>query len=395
MSLQAVLRSSSTLISALFVRSVIVLPMLNADTAILFTQNGKVLGHCAFGLLTTHAIAQVALHRAGELLSLGLSPFETDVAEGRSMARTITITSPTEKTAPLMEDLKKLDCVLDIKFFRGASVQPSGDVISLCVPNRQLNHVMRLLDRHELGKKEGISASTSDAESYIPTGSRHGLERDNNEATWEEMVTTISDDSNTSLNTILAMIVSGALASVGILTDAVHLVIAGMLSAPGFMPIVRIALGALGRRPTWRYGVADLLKGYAALILGAALAAMVVQLLGYSVPGTGPAYYSVEKSLMMYWSSITPLSILSSIAAAAVGALLIATNRSVLTSGVMVGLALIPGSAIVGIGLTTANWTLVQDALARVATDAVLVLLLSLTILGADKHYQHRRDIRL
>ncbi|NJK85467.1 MAG: hypothetical protein HC906_05360, partial [Bacteroidales bacterium] len=59
------------------------------------------------------------------------------------------------------------------------------------------------------------------------------IERDNSEAIWEEILMTISKDSNTTNNTLILMFLSGCLAVMGLSTNSLHIVIAGMLIAPG------------------------------------------------------------------------------------------------------------------------------------------------------------------
>lgn len=176
------------------------------------------------------------------------------------MARIVSITSSPDKTNVLLRDLNKIEGLLELQVFREVSIQPPGDLIKFAVPNSHLHEVMRMLDGYGLGQENGISLSTSEPESYIPTGSSRKIERDINEGSWEEMEMTISNDSNTSINTLLIMVVSGSLATIGVVTNSLHIVIGGMLVAPGFMPITRVALGLVSRHKAWYYGSWDFLK---------------------------------------------------------------------------------------------------------------------------------------
>ena len=311
------------------------------------------------------------------------------------MARTINITSPFEKTDKILQELKGVDGLLELQVFRSVSVEPPGDVIKLTTPNSHLNEVMRLLDGYHLGKKSGISLSTSEPASFIPTKSSYGIERDQNEASWEEMEMTISNDSNTSINTLIIMFFSGSLATIGVATNELHIVIGGMLIAPGFMPISRIALGLAGRNPLWHFGIFDFLRGYLVLIIGAALTSLLLGALGMNPIEGSPAYYAIEKDLIRYWTTITKFSLLASAAASIAGALLIATRKSVFTSGVMIGLALVPTAAIVGMGSIAGDFTLAGKALLRFSLDIGLVLVLSFLTFLWCRFYFHKRDIRM
>lgn len=311
------------------------------------------------------------------------------------MARIITVTSPAKRTDEILQELKSVKGLLELQAFRGVSVSPPGDVIKAMLPNCHLNEVMRLLDKYDLGKEGGISMSTSEPAGAIPTQSSYEIRRDNNEASWEEMELTISNDSNTSPNTLITMFLSGALAAVGIATNAIHIVVGAMMIAPGFMPITRVALGFVGRERTWRYGVNDFLKGYLALIIGAAITAAVLKATGHDpLPGS-PSYYSVASTtLMEYWTKVSFVSVLAAVAAGTAGGLLVASRRSVLASGVMVGLALIPSAALIGMSLFVWDLALAQKALFRFVVEVALVFTTSLAVLLSSQFCLHRRKMR-
>ncbi|CAN5920880.1 hypothetical protein BH24BAC1_BH24BAC1_17020 [soil metagenome] len=182
------------------------------------------------------------------------------------MARIIEVVSPYGKTGALEKEIKKVKGVLNLRLLRQISVQPAGDVLSVTIPNRHLQELMRVLERFDLGKENGICLHSSQPDSLIPTSPSYQVDRDSNEATWEEMEMIISMDSNANLNTLLIMAIAGSLAIVGIVTNALHIAIGGMLVAPGFMPIIRIPLGIVAGHQGWYWGVVDTLKGYGASI---------------------------------------------------------------------------------------------------------------------------------
>ncbi len=311
------------------------------------------------------------------------------------MARIISVTSPYEKTDELIKELKEVEGLLELQVFRKVSVDPPGDVIKLAVPNTQMHKVMRIMDGYQLGKKGGLSLSSSEPDSYIPTKSSYRIERDNNEGSWEEMEMTISNDSNTSINTLAIMFISGSLSTIGIATNSLHIVIGGMLVAPGFMPITRMALGLIAKNKNWYYGGFDFLKGYLSLIIGATLTAVIVKSMGHNPLNASSGYYVVNKELLSYWSGVTMPSILASAVASIAGALLVATKKSVFTSGVMIGLALVPTAAIVGIGLLAGDYDLAGMAFLRFALDVAMVFGFSLIVFLWTKFYYHKRDISL
>jgi hypothetical protein len=311
------------------------------------------------------------------------------------MTRTVTITAPPDKTPEILHALQEDYGLLDLQLYAGASVVPPGDVIKAVVPNARLNDLIGMLDAHGLGQRQGLSVSTSKVAGYVPTGSGRSIERDNNPGTWEEMVMTINDDSATSTNTLMLIFISGALAAIGLATNSLHIVIGGMLVAPGFMPITRIAVGIVGRHSTWRYGCVDTVTGYIALMTGAAVTSLALEALGYAPLSGSASYYVTSKALIDYWTTFTWPSVMASAVASVAGALLVATQRSVFSSGVMIGLALVPAAAIVSMSLVQGNWALAGEALLRFGADVALVLLLSLLTLLWVRFQFHNRNVML
>lgn len=159
---------------------------------------------------------------------------------------------------------------------------------------------MRLLDAHGIGQASGGSITTSEPTSLISAPSAEAITRDSNEATWEEMEAVIGKETNTTVNTLLLMGACGVLATIGIATNALHLVVAAMVLAPGSEPITRIALGLVARSLAWRRGLADMVALYGALFLGAAVTTLVLQALGLE-PFSGEATYLPAGALSEYW----------------------------------------------------------------------------------------------
>ena len=307
------------------------------------------------------------------------------------MARLIKITCPSEKTDPILKDLKDVKNLLELKVYREVSVAPPGDEIALAIPNSSLQQVMRLLDDYGSGKENGISVSSTAPASYSPTQDYHPLARDNNEGSWEEMEMTISNDSNTSINTMMLLMIAGSLATVGIATNALHIVIGGMLIAPGFMPIVRVSLAMVTKYRGWSDGLVDFVKGYLALIIGAAITSLILRFYGIEPTSGTSSYYVPAQQLIQYWSTVTFSSLLASAVASIAGALLVATQKSVFTSGVMIGLALVPSAAIIPIGLIAGDFTLAGNAAIRFLLDVLLVFVFSLPVFVWAKMYYHKR----
>lgn len=223
---------------------------------------------------------------------------------------------------------------------------------------------------------------------------RDTISNDDSESTWEEMEMSIAQDSNMTANGLLLMVGAGVVAVVGLVTDAIHIVAGAMVIAPGFEPITRIALGVVAKsRGVWVRGVVHTTQAYLALVVGAVVGVLVMSALGYNLFGSGTAYLPAGE-LVGYWANMTVPSLLTSAMAALAGGVLIAANRSVLTAGVMLALALVPSLAVGVLGVMAGDLRLAGLGVPHWALDVLLVLVGSLIVFGW-KSRRHKRRLWL
>lgn len=292
------------------------------------------------------------------------------------MQKKVEITVPAARTDELLSELRGLAGRLNLQVARGASVDPPGDVLTAVVSNRTLHELMRELQRRKIGGDHRSSITTSELTSVIAPPVSEGMGSETSILTWEEIELEIGKESNMTLAGMAVMAISGALAVVGLATNAVHLVIGAAAIAPGFVPIIRIPLGLLGGSAAWKRGLAHTTIGYGILIGAAALAAWIMQLLGIPLPG-GQSSYLPSGALVSFWSTFSTPGLIASLIAGAAGALLVASGRAVLTAGVMIALALVPAAAVAGLALAAGDTELFRLGLLRWTTEVILVLLAS------------------
>lgn len=310
------------------------------------------------------------------------------------MPRITQVTVAPEKTDGLVAEIAQAQGLLGLRVQRAISIHPPGDTITIESTNRSLNDFIRLFNRHGIGFEPGGSITTTEPVSIISPDSIPAIVRDTSESTWEEMELLIGKESNMTVNALLLMGISGILATIGIATNALHIVIGAMAIAPGFEPIVRISLGAVAKsRACWR-GVSDTLQGYGMLMIGAALTTLVLQMLRKS-PLSGEPSYLPSGVLVGYWTTLDIPSLLISAAAAFGGALLIATNRSILTAGVMIALSLIPAASITGMALVSGDVSLPVKGILRWGIEVGLVMVFSLIVFVWKRLHVQKRDMML
>lgn len=295
------------------------------------------------------------------------------------MQRRLEITVPSEQTDALLRDVRGMSGVLSLRVERGISERPKGDLITVEALTRTETELMRLLEHTGVGKSSSSSISISEASAVISPTVKQALSRESNVLGWEPIQAVIAKTSNMTLYALITMFVAGAISAVGISTGALHVAVGGFIIAPGFEPIVRTPLGLIAKSPAWHRGIRDTLLGYLALIAGAFVAALIVKTTTAPLLSGASAYFPVDP-LISFWTSLTVPSALVAITGGLVGAVLIATGRAILTAGVVVALALVPASTIVGIALAAGDFEMVLNALSRFAAEVGMVLVGSVPV---------------
>jgi hypothetical protein len=288
------------------------------------------------------------------------------------MQRRVELTVPPERTDDLVASIVRLTGLLGIRVQRGASLQPPGDVIS--VDTRTAAHLplMQLLQDRGIGLDQSSSLTITETNGVVSPDMQARLHRESSQSSWEQIETMMAKESNMTGYALVIMAISGAIAALGLTSGALHIVVGAMLIAPGFEPVIRIPFGWAARSPAWRRGLSDLAAGYGALIAGAAGAALLVRAASQPLL-TGAGGYFPSEPLFSYWTTLTLSSAVITCAGALGGAILVATDRSVLTAGVMIALALIPSAAIIGVGLVAGDLGLAGRALLRWGIEVLLI----------------------
>jgi uncharacterized membrane protein len=133
-------------------------------------------------------------------------------------------------------------------------------------------------------------------------------------------------------------------------------------------------------------GLLSTVAGYGALALGAALTLLALRLID-----PNSALDLETRSWVRYWSTVTPSGVLLALIAGVAGAVTVTAQRSVMSAGVMIALALIPAMSIAGMALAVGDLTLAGQGLMRWAVEAVSVVIAGTIVLGLKQMLLHRR----
>ena len=305
------------------------------------------------------------------------------------MHRTIEIAVGAGASATLLAALEQDEHVVGLAVHRGASIVPPGDLVVVHVLNRGADAVMRSIAEAE--RRAPVSVATAELASLIDPGKQRAIERDVDEALWEEMETGLRHQGRITANFLILMALGGAVAAAGLVTEdpgrrAIALVAAAVL-APGYEPIAKVALGlALRRRAVLVAGLVSTAAGYAALVAGAAAAFALLQGVGDPAVGHLGGSASVHEL-----SHPTVLSFLVSACGAAAGMVVLSAFRRSVIAGPLMAMVLIEAAALVGAAPVAGHPELVLEGLERLALDVALVVAVGAVVVLAKQAFVHRR----
>lgn len=292
------------------------------------------------------------------------------------MSRTVEISLSPEKSKKILPRIKDLEGLIGLRVQKDISVYPKGDVIAFELTNNAVSPFLNLLESEGMLEDDEVYITTNKPVSVLSRSASSKIMSEGSESSWEEIVTNINHESTMTFNGLVIMFVAGFVAVYGISANSLHIVIGAMVIAPGFEPITRIMLGLVTTHRDWKSGLKDTLKGYTVLLLGAIAASLSIKFFDQNlIPGTSS--YLPSGVLIDYWTQITLSSVMVSIVAAFAGAAILVTNKSVLTAGVMIALALIPAASIIGMGLIEGDMDIAGSASIRFLLEVVIVAVFS------------------
>lgn len=195
----------------------------------------------------------------------------------------VRVVTPADRTQSLITALGTVPNVVNLIVLPGAARQPVGDVLMVDVPNEVANEVIALLrargaDRHGSISIERsatmLSAAGTTAAANAPGASTEAV-------VWSEVEARSRDDSELTVSLVLMLVLAVLIATVGILTDSVVLIIGAMVIGPEYGPLVGVALG-LFRRNARHAGTAlrSLIVAFVCGLLAAFAFAAVVRAVG-------------------------------------------------------------------------------------------------------------------
>ena len=304
------------------------------------------------------------------------------------MHRTINISLPSNDSQDLCEQLATLETVVGISLFKGVSIKPPGDVITVDVLNKGADDVLKLV--RDASEKYELSITTHEVASFIDPKQNNVVNNDVDEAIWEEMETGLRHQGRVTTNFIILMALGGAICAVGLISEpapqALAFAAAGIIS-PGFEPLAKIPLGLVLKR--WEVagrGLTASLIGYAVLIASAALVTFVLL-----KTGTIQIEELLNNPEIKHIAHPTLQEFIVSGAGAIAGMIIISAYRRSVIAGALIALIIIPAAASIGAGIAAGEQHIFNNGIERLGLDILFILMAGLVVFWLKQMLVHKR----
>jgi hypothetical protein len=308
------------------------------------------------------------------------------------MHRTIEITGTAAMIDSLLSGLSQEEHVVGITRQRGGSIKPPGcDVVVIQSLNRGTDAVMLSVAQAAASHPGPYSVATAELASLTDPDHQHAIDRDVDEALWEEMEAGLRHQGRVTPNFVALMALGGAIAAAGLFShDPAAQVIASIAAAilaPGFEPLAKLPLGLVLRRPeVFKLGLISAAAGYATLMAGGAVAYLVLHALG-AADLAGLLASPTMKNMI----DPPATELLVSVCGAFAGLVITAAYRNSVIAGALVAMRLIDAAAAVGVALAAGAPGVALQALQRFSLDAALIAVAGMVVVFVKQRFTHKR----
>jgi uncharacterized hydrophobic protein (TIGR00271 family) len=300
------------------------------------------------------------------------------------------IVVPSYQAEHALDLLQNTASVCNLIYLERAAHRPEGDVI-LCDVAREDASVI-VSDLRELNVDTEGSIAMEDVDSQISTAAQQaekaavGIPSD--AVVWEEVESRTSENIELSASFLAFMTLAMLIASIGILTDELVLIIGAMVVGPEFGPIAGLSVAAVQRRMDLaRRSLIALAVGFPLAITGAFLLTLALDGLDLI-----PAQFSQEgHPFTAFISSPDQYSFLVAYFAGTVGVLSLTSAKSSALVGVLISVATIPAGANIGVAAALGDWHEWVGAMEQLGLNLCALFLASIGTLYLQRRLYIRR----
>lgn len=301
------------------------------------------------------------------------------------------IIAPADQADEVLALLRRCPSTTSVVAYRGAAIDPPGDVISCDVAEEDASYLvadLRAMRIHERGSVdlERIDATVSMAAQEAERRT-HGVSAD--AVLWENVGAKIADGGFISWGLVALFALAGVIASVGILIDSAPIVVGAMAVSPDFGPIAAFSVGVVRRRRDYA------LRGFLAVAVGftAAIALAFGSTVLLRVVGIAPEEFErVGNAMAEAIAAPDGFSVVVALCAGAAGMLSVTLGKSAALVGVAISITTIPAAADIGVSLAYDDRVSFRGSALQLALNICsLLVAATLTLMFQRAVYLRRR----
>ena len=267
----------------------------------------------------------------------------------------VSVAGNADTVAAIAEHLELTDCRV------GPTAQGDTQVVRLLVSDDKLQLTLDAL-QSTLAAQPDTRITVLPVEIALPTPQRQEREQeDSATATREALYAEVERNSHLDANFLVLVLLSTAVAAIGLIEDNAAVVIGAMVIAPLLGPNLAFGLGtALGDSVLMRKAALTNLVGIALVVaLTAGIGALQV--------------FDLSARELLMRTEVAPDSVVLALAAGAAAVLSLTTGLSAVLVGVMVAVALLPPAVTLGLMLGAGRLSLAAGAGLLLAVNLVCV----------------------
>lgn len=295
--------------------------------------------------------------------------------------RLVQVTVPTGKRRAVLETLEDFD--VDYMVSEETENRNVAAVVTFPLPTEAVEDVLAGLREAGVGEESTtvvLDARTIVSRNFDALQDKYEAEKKEDPATIarEELVSTVEDLAPDMPNYIVLSVISSVVATAGILLDSPAVVVGSMVIAPLIGPAMATSVGSVvADRDLFVEGVTRQTIGFGVAIAAAALFALFARAVNLVPPGVD--LLAIEQVS----GRISPdfLALAVALGAGIAGALSLTTGVSTALVGVMIAAALVPPTAVIGIGIAWGMPPAVVGASVLVLVNALSINLAALVVL--------------
>jgi uncharacterized hydrophobic protein (TIGR00271 family) len=302
------------------------------------------------------------------------------------------IVVPSYQSEHALDLLKSTPSVCNVVYLERVAHRPEGDVILCDVAREEASIVVSDLRELNIDKEGSISMEVIDSQisaaAAAAVKAAEGLPTD--AVVWEEVESRTSENVELSASFLIFMVLAMLIATVGILTDQLILIIGAMIVGPEFGPIAGICVAAVEkRRDLFRRSFSALAVGFPVGIMATFLAVLLLNAVGL-VPGD---FSQANHPFTRFISSPDQWSFIVAYLAGTAGVLSLTSAKSGALIGVLISVTTIPAAANIGVAAALGDWSEWVGALEQLSLNMSAILLAGIGTLFIQRRIYLRRRV--